>query len=137
LGRPLRISGGVAQEPQKLRIVKHEQKRRLLQLWYFWFVRHGFLVWVEESLMGSSSHSGALMSMSRQTEIVIRKAGRERLFTAGEFLMTFEPSTVDLLPNPEQAFKQDTVVARRMARGLGLHAEGDLFPAVVWALVYP
>lgn len=77
------------------------------------------------------------MSMSRQTEIVIRKAGRERLFTAGEFLMTFEPSTVDLLPNPEQAFKQDTVVARRMARGLGLHAEGDLFPAVVWALVYP
>lgn len=76
------------------------------------------------------------MSITRGNAIIVRRPGRA-FYTAAEFLMTFEPATVYLLTDPRKAFKDDTLEAQRLARELGLPSEGDLFPASVWALVYP
>ncbi len=51
------------------------------------------------------------------------------LLTAREFLEKYEPTTLDLLLDPE--------TAQRIAAKLGVHYAGAKYPVWIWHLVYP
>ena len=75
------------------------------------------------------------MSKHRTELIVSRPA--IRLYTAKEFLATFEPLTLGALLDVEQALHDDTARACDIASSLGITTDGRRFTAGVWGMVYP
>lgn len=76
------------------------------------------------------------MSNNHKAELLVRREAL-RLYTAKEFLATFEPQTLGALLDVERALHDDTIHAQSIADSLGIVTDGRRFTAGIWGMVYP
>lgn len=64
--------------------------------------------------------------------------GRERVFTAREYLKTFDPNVYQLLLDPEQACLDAATEAAKVAASLSHHYRraAPAYPEPVWRIVF-
>jgi hypothetical protein len=79
---------------------------------------------------------GGLKVSKDRSECFVKTTPR-RLYTAGEFLATFEPATLDAFVDRTRALHDDTLRAAAIADDLRIAHDGYRFAASVWGIVYP